>query len=96
MNKKETIYDLEIEKIIGEINANKFKKILIQFPDGLKQYTKFVVDSVTEKINKNCEVFVYFGTCFGACDIPLYLKHRGFDLCIQFGHSQYIKKKEMW
>lgn len=92
--KYKTYYDLEIEKLIDEINRNEHNLILLQFPDGLKYYAKEVIDEIKE--NTNAEVFTYFGTCFGACDIPMHLKDLGFDLCVQWGHAVYVKKKEMW
>jgi len=87
-------YDLELEKLVLDINSNNYNLILLQFPDGLKYYAKEVVDKLREETN--AEFFIYFGTCFGGCDIPFYLKDFNFDLCVQWGHTEYIKKKEMW
>ena len=89
-----TYYDLELDKLANQINKDKCKLVLLQFPDGLKYYSKEVVDILKEKTD--ARFFIYFGTCFGACDIPLHLKEMGFDLCVQWGHSIYIKRKEMW
>ena len=87
-------YDLELEELVDEINENNFDLVLLQFPDGLKYYAKEVVDELRDKTK--AEFFIYFGTCFGGCDIPFYLKNFGFKLCVQWGHSEYIKRKEMW
>lgn len=89
-----TYYDLELTKLIEQINSEDKKLVLLQFPDGLKYYSKEVVD-VLRKETK-AQFFTYFGTCFGACDIPFHLEKLGFDLCVQWGHSVYVKKKEMW
>lgn len=89
-----TYYDLELPKLIEEINKNNFKQIILQFPDGLKYYTKEIVDLL--KKETGASFFTYFGPCFGACDVPLHLKQLDFDLCVQWGHSAYIKRKEMW
>lgn len=89
-----TYYDLELDNLINEINKNNNKQILLQFPDGLKYYSKEVVDILKEKTK--AQFFTYFGTCYGACDIPFHLKDLGFDLCVQWGHSVYIKRKGMW
>ena len=97
MTEYSTYYDLEVQKIVAEIKKNCFKKIVLQFPDGLKYYSKDVVDELKKKVNENdVNFFVYFGSCFGACDIPLHLKELDFDLCVQWGHAPYIKKKDMW
>ncbi len=93
-SKYSTYYDLEIDKLAEEVNKYGYKFIILQFPDGLKYYGKEVVDELRKKTD--AEYLVYFGTCFGACDVPLHLKELKFDLCVQWGHSVYVKKKEMW
>ncbi len=93
--KYSTYYDLELDKLALEINTNKNKLVVLQFPDGLKYYAKEVVDELNSK-TKDVDYFIYFGPCFGACDVPLHLKDLKFDLCVQWGHSVYVKKKEMW
>ncbi len=92
--KYSTYYDLELDKLAEQINENEYKLVVLQFPDGLKYYAKEVVDELREKTS--AEFFSYFGTCFGACDVPLHLKELDFDLCVQWGHAVYVKKKEMW
>lgn len=89
-----TYYNLEIEKLSDEINKHNHKLIVLQFPDGLKYYSDMVIDKLRE--TTKAEFFIYFGTCFGGCDVPLHLKQLNFDLCVQWGHSVYIKKKGMW
>jgi 2-(3-amino-3-carboxypropyl)histidine synthase len=89
-----TYYDLELENLAKKINDKGYKLIVLQFPDGLKYYSKQIIDFLREKTK--AEYFSYFGSCYGACDIPLHLKELKFDLCVQWGHAVYIKKKEMW
>lgn len=83
-------YDLELERIIRTIKKEKAKKILLQFPDGLKPYAMVIVDYLESKI-KNSEFFIWLGSCFGACDVPK-VDERDFDLIIQFGHSEWKNK----
>lgn len=87
-------YDLELPKIIKNIKKNKHRLVLLQFPDGLKPYASVVVDYLREKINnknnKNkTEFLIWFGSCYGACDIPILSKElqKNIDLIIQFGHN---------
>ena len=89
-----TYYNLELPKLVEEINKNEYKLIVLQFPDGLKYYANEVVDELREKTD--AEFFIYFGPCFGACDVPMHLKELNFDMCVQWGHSVYIKRKEIW
>ena len=72
-------YDFEIGKINEIVEKLKPKSILLQFPDGLKP----VATKIADKINS--DVFIWAGSCFGACDIP----NADFDLLIQFGHTEF-------
>ena len=78
-----------IEKRIADEKKEKAKKVLLQFPDGLKPYASAVVSVLKEKIEKNIEIFVWLGSCFGACDLPLEAQRAGVDLIVQFGHSSW-------
>lgn len=79
-------YDLELEKIVREIKKQKAKMILLQFPDGLKNFVTEIVDFLENKTN--AEFFIWLGTCFGACDVPLEVERLDFDLIVQFGHNE--------
>ena len=86
------MYNLELSKVIEEINKQKAKQILIQLPDGIKHKS----DEVADFIEKNTEAkaFIWLGSCFGACDIPLNTKLLDIDLIIQWGHNRF--NKEDW
>ncbi len=77
-------YDLDLEKAVELIG--KSKRVLLQFPDGLKQYALGVVDFLEEKTD--AEFFIWFDSCFGACDAPVGLENLNIDLVIQFGHNE--------
>jgi 2-(3-amino-3-carboxypropyl)histidine synthase len=79
-------YNLEIEKIVKTAKKEKSKKILLQFPDGLKPYSTQVVKELKDKLNKT-EILIWMDSCFGACDIPIEAERLGVDLIVQFGHS---------
>ncbi len=81
-------YNLELERVISKIKENNAKNILIQLPDGLKPKAKEIVDSINKELDVN--VFIWSGTNFGACDIPLHLNNI-IDLIIHFGHSEYVR-----
>jgi len=84
-------YDLELERIMAVIKKEKAKRVLIQLPDGLKPYATVIVDYLEEKIS-NVGFFIWLGSCFGACDVPIMPE---VDLIVQFGHSawNYGKKQ---
>lgn len=76
-------YDLELDKAVALVKDSGAKKVCVQLPDGLKPKAKEVVDTLRDATD--AEVFVWSGSCFGACDTP----NLGddFDLVIQWGHS---------
>ena len=80
-------YNLELEKAITEIKKQKAKKICIQLPDGLKPKAKEIADKIEKETNAN--VFIWLGSCFGACDVPEHIEKLGIDLLIQWGHSKW-------
>lgn len=89
-------YGFEISRVIETIKKEKAKKVLLQFPDGLKPWATAIHDKIQESLGKNSktELFLWLGTCFGACDIPLEVEKLGIDLIVQFGHSDWQFSKE--
>ena len=93
-------YDLEIDRIVETINKQKAKKVLLQFPDGLKPYANAVAEEIEKKLReknyqkeiRNIEIMIWFGSCYGACDVPLDVQRIGVDLIVQFGHSEWNNK----
>lgn len=79
-------YDLELGRVVAEIQKQKAKTVCIQLADGLKPKA----DEVQKKIEEQtkAQVFIWAGSCFGACDLPIQLKNK-VDLLIQFGHSEW-------
>ena len=78
------MYDLELDKIVKNIKNKKTKKVLLQFPEGLKPYSTVIAEEIEKKAN--CQCFIWLGDCFGACDVPLGVDGK-VDLIVQFGHS---------
>lgn len=78
-------YDLELDKIINNIKKEKSKRVLLQFPEGLKPYSQVICDFISEKTGIEC--FIWLDSCYGACDVPLEVEKLGIDLIVQFGHS---------
>ncbi len=66
-------------------------KILLQFPEGLKQKALAYVKKYEKQGH---EVFVSSSACYGACDLALdEAKKIGAKKIIHFGHAKFIKKK---
>jgi len=81
-------YEFELNRIVNKIRKKKAKLVLLQFPDGLKPYATAIVDYLEEETNAN--FLIWFGDCFGACDVPVLPKEikDKIDLVVQFGHNE--------
>ena len=82
-------YDLDLDETVKKIKIEKPKFVLLQFPDGLKPYSIAIVDYLREKTKNQIEFFIWFDSCYGACDIPVLNKklEKEIDLIIHFGHN---------
>lgn len=93
---KISTYEIDFEQIIGEINKEKYKKILIQLPEGLKYHT----ETIQSEIQKNNDIELLFTAdpCYGACDIPCYqsMKLMEIDAMIQVGHTEIPSMKTIY
>ncbi len=83
----EKVYELEMNRIVDKINHNKIKKVLLQFPEGIKPYAQVIADEIEGRCK--CDCFIWLGTCFGACDLPLEVEKLGIEMIVQFGHSNW-------
>ena len=86
------MYNLELNKIVKEIKKRNSKQVLIKLPDGLKNQSDKIANFIED--NTNAKAFIWFGSCFGACDLPLGLDILRIDLIVQFGHNKF--NKEIW
>ena len=84
------MYSLNLNKIVEQIKINKYKRILIQLPDGLKPKALEIAEKI--ELESGVEVLIWFGSCYGACDLPVGIDKLGIDLVVQFGHNKFIKE----
>lgn len=76
-------YDLELARVKELIRRNGYRRVCIQLPEGLKPKA----EKITRELEStSCQVLIWAGSCFGACDIPLGLEDK-VDAVIQWGHS---------
>ncbi|MEM0163317.1 MAG: diphthamide biosynthesis enzyme Dph2 [Thermoplasmata archaeon] len=73
-------YNINWNEIRKMLTDKKVKKILIQLPEGLKQYYSYITDQL-----QGFELVFSGDPCFGACDIPD--NRYGCDMILHFGHS---------
>ncbi len=77
--------DLEMERVVDHILQKDIRAICLQLPDGLKPRAGEIQDYIEEEAD--VEVFIWGGSCFGSCDIPLGLENLDVDLLVQWGHN---------
>ena len=87
------MYLLELEKAINLIDEHKSKTVCVQLPEGLKPKARLVVDKIFERTG--AVVYIWLGSNFGACDIPLGLQRMQIDLLLCWGHNRF-HKMEGW
>ncbi|RLF13171.1 MAG: diphthamide biosynthesis enzyme Dph2 [Thermoprotei archaeon] len=83
------LYDFRIGEVVGFIKRRRAKRVLMQFADGLKQYSKQVTDEVSSKL-REVELVVSGDSCYGACDVAFdEALSIGADCLIHFGHAPF-------
>jgi 2-(3-amino-3-carboxypropyl)histidine synthase len=85
-------YNIDLEKTVKNIKKNKYKKVALQVPEGLKTHLSKFVEFLERETN--ADVIISGDPCFGACDIGSpELKNLGVDSIVQIGHTHlpYIK-----
>lgn len=81
------MYSFNLEGTVKDIKENKAKKILLHLPDGLKPKAKEIQDQLKYKVD--AEIFIWAGSCFGACDLPIESQNIGIDMIVHFGHTKW-------
>ena len=84
------MYELEVKKAVEHIRKSKAKKVFLQLSEGLRPMAKNIADTILK--NTGAEVYIWVGSCFGACDVPLHLTRQlKADILIQWGHAEWKK-----
>jgi 2-(3-amino-3-carboxypropyl)histidine synthase len=85
----EQYYDLEIERIVGEIRRLGARRILIQMPDGLKGLALYLENELRKRAG-DLEIVFSASPSWGACVLEdLEAMEGGFDLLVHIGHIEY-------
>ena len=81
------MYDIGEEKILHEIKRLGLKRVLLQFPEGLKPLGFELAQLIEQQTD--AEVFLSGDPCYGACDLSLSpARLLGTDLLIHIGHAE--------
>jgi 2-(3-amino-3-carboxypropyl)histidine synthase len=83
---RSSTYDLEEERLKEEIRKRGVKRVLFQFPEGLKAKGPRLA-SIAEKTG--AVAIVSATPCYGACDLAIQeAESLGADLLVHYGHSE--------
>lgn len=80
-------YNMDFDSIIDHIKEKKYDKVAIQLPDGFKLHALDIAELISD--NTSAEVYIWGGSNYGACDIPIGLDKAGIKLLINFGHARF-------
>lgn len=85
-------YDIDVGVIAKSIIGSRARRVVIQLPDGLKQYSTALRDCIEEALGGyQAEIYIHVDSVFGACDLQygqLYASIRP-DLIVHIGHTPY-------
>jgi 2-(3-amino-3-carboxypropyl)histidine synthase len=81
-------YDLEVDLVLKKIREKNAKSVMLQFPDGLKDYGCNLAKIISEKTE--AVTYISGDPCYGACDLAVEeAKKLDVDIIVHFGHSPF-------
>ena len=82
-------YDFDEERLFREIEIKKPRRVLLQFPEGLRRYSVEIVDKLRDRF-RDVEFVISAEPSWGACDVADdEAQLVGADLIAHFGHTPY-------
>ncbi len=85
-------YDFELDKLIEKLLERNPGKILIQLPDGLRQYGTRISRILEEKAGVT--VYIAADSSYGSCDLAINeARTIGAKMLVHFGHTEYHVQK---
>ncbi len=82
-------FDFELEKVVQTVQEKHVKRVLIQLPEGMKQYAPSILTELQSQ--SSAEFLVSGDSTWGGCDLALdEAKSLKADLLVHFGHAQFV------
>lgn len=86
-------FDFEEERIKQEVTKIGAKRVLLQFPEGLKPEAPRIADSIEEA---GAIPIISIDPCYGACDLAICeAESLDVDLIVHFGHAKMITHEKI-
>ncbi len=84
------MYELEIERVVGEIKRRGARRVLLQLPDGMRPFAFELAEQIRNETPT--EVIISGDSCYGACDIASkQALELNVDLLIHYGHTCFVQ-----
>ena len=84
-------YDLQLDRVINDVEKRKCKRVILQLPEGLMAYALKVSNEITKATG--AEAIISLDTCYGACDLATHAASSlSADLIVHYGHSRWITR----
>lgn len=81
-------YKLDLAEVITSIQQTNAKRVVLQLPDGFKYHAKTLVDFLKSHCSAT-HFYVWLGSNYGSCDLPLGLEKVKIDIIVHLGHAQW-------
>ncbi|MDO5848620.1 MAG: diphthamide biosynthesis enzyme Dph2 [Methanobrevibacter sp.] len=88
-----SLYNMDLERVIGKINSKNAKIVGLQFPEGLKMQATQIANII--EAQTEATVIISADPCFGACDVTDSKMKDFVDLIIHYGHTPLPLKYEV-
>jgi 2-(3-amino-3-carboxypropyl)histidine synthase len=87
-------YALELDRLISEIKNRQVRRILLQFPEGLRVFALKISKKL--ELETGVETLISIDPCWGGCDVAETAALKlNIDLLVHFGHSPWPKKSKI-
>jgi 2-(3-amino-3-carboxypropyl)histidine synthase len=85
------MFDLDLERVLGEIREKGYRQIGLQFPEGLKERGLEAAREIEEATG--CLAVLSADPCYGACDlVDREMEALGVEALVHFGHTPLPEK----
>ena len=88
------MYELELDRVVEEINDKGAKRVLLQLPDGIRPFAFQMADYLVKATG--IEIILSGDSCYGACDLATrQARELNADLLVHYGHACFVKESEV-
>lgn len=88
------MYNFELEKIVEVIEQEGYSRVMLQLPEGLRDYATDIVGEMERRTQ--AKAIISSNPCYGACDLAdSEASAMGAQALFHFGHSKLLSRSEV-